>query len=142
MIREYCDESDFVLNRQSIDDGTDIVRLEYQANYFAASLLMPRANFVADFWREVNRLEIRDKGFGPLYVDDQQCNINSYRLVTGALMTRYAVSRETTRIRLEGLGLVQDRRSKGQDVSIQHALMSAFESDTFQSDSESTDGAN
>lgn len=110
MVREYCDEGDFVLHRKRIDDGTDIARLEYQANYFAASLLMPRANFVADFWRELNRLEIRDKGFGPLYLDNQECNQQSYRAVTGALMAQYQVSRASTTIRLEGLGLLRDMR--------------------------------
>lgn len=113
MRRETCDESDFVINRNSVHDGSDIARMEYQANYFAACLLMPQANFIADFWRILNELDIRDLGYGALYVDDQPCNKENYRAVTGMLRGRYNVSRASVRIRLEGLGLLRKRQGAG-----------------------------
>jgi Zn-dependent peptidase ImmA (M78 family) len=100
--------------------------MEYQANYFAASLLMPRAHFVADFWRELRRIDLRDKGFGALFVDDQQCNLDNYRSVTDALTARYQVSRQAVTIRLGALGLLRDRRTVGDHLSVQSHLVSAF----------------
>jgi Zn-dependent peptidase ImmA (M78 family) len=126
MSREYCDESDFVLHRRRIDGGTDIARLEYQANYYAASLLMPRRSFVADFRRVLEGLDIREKGFGPLYVDNQRCNVDSYMLVTGALMNRYKVSRASATIRLESLGLLRDARKSEGPRPMQEGLESAL----------------
>lgn len=126
MSREYCDESDFVLNRPRINNGTDIARLEFQANYFAASLLMPRRSFVAYFWFVLKELGIRDRGFGPLYVDSQDCNLRSYHLVTSTLMNQYKVSRISATIRLEGLGLLRDAR-KSEGTPFQDDLLHAFE---------------
>jgi len=111
LIGETCDEGDFVLQRQAAQDGTDIARMEFQANYFAASLLMPRTNFVADFRRAIKAFDISDKGFGALYVDNQSCNIQDYKRVTRDLMQRYGVSRTAATIRLEGLGLLRDART-------------------------------
>ena len=98
MTREYCDEDDFVLHQRSLLDGSDIARMEFQANYFAASLLMPRT------------LDIRDHGFGALYVDDQPCNLQNFRFVTSHLMRTYGVSRTAAKIRLESLGLLREMR--------------------------------
>lgn len=112
MVREYCDENDFTLKRRRIDDGSDIARLEYQANYFAACLLMPRVSFAFDFRRALEQLAIRDKGFGPLYVDDQQCNIQNFRAVLLVLAERFQVSQAAAAIRLESLGLLRDARTQ------------------------------
>jgi uncharacterized protein DUF955 len=49
MMREYCEENDFVLNPDSAIRSSDVARLEFQANYFASSLLMPRAFFSGGF---------------------------------------------------------------------------------------------
>lgn len=140
MTREYCDEEDFVLHRRRIDDGTDVARLEYQANYFAANLLMPRTSFVVDFWRAPNSLALRNKGFGPLYVDDQPCNIQSYRAILGALTDKYQVSHLAAAIRLEGLGLLRDARvqrlgsRRNGFTSVLDAAISAIESESFPDD--------
>jgi len=109
--RETSDEQDFVLNRKGLAQGTDITRMEFQANFFAASLLMPRLGFVKDFRLLMRALEIADRGFGALYVDNQPCNLQSFTHVTGQLMQRYGVSRSAAVIRLESLGLLKDARS-------------------------------
>jgi Zn-dependent peptidase ImmA (M78 family) len=114
--REICEESDFVLYRSGLDNGSDVARLEFQANYLASSLLLPRANFIADFWRLVRLLDIQDRGYGPLYVDSQTCNVENYMAVTGLLRGRYQVSRSSVRIRLIGLGLLRDVRDKCDSV--------------------------
>jgi Zn-dependent peptidase ImmA (M78 family) len=113
MTQEYCDEDDFVLHRRSLVNGSDIARLEFQANYFAASLLMPRTYFLSDFQRLARALDIQDHGHGALYVDDQPCNLQNFRFVTSHLMQTYGVSRTAARIRLESLGLLRDSRQTG-----------------------------
>jgi IrrE N-terminal-like domain len=111
MIRESCDEDDFVLVRRGVADSADIGRMEFQANYFAASLLMPRSNFLEDFLFLVKTVDVADKGFGALYVDDQKCNLETYYVITTQLMERYNVSRAAATIRLQSLGMLIDARS-------------------------------
>ena len=54
---------------------------------------------------------IANRGFGPLYVDDQQCNQQAYYLIAGTLAKAYAVSLSVVRVRLIGLGLLNDNAS-------------------------------
>src|SRR4029077_19539670 len=49
------------------------------------------------------------RGFGALYVDNQPCNLESYKLVASQLMRSYGVSRTVASIRLESLGLLPRR---------------------------------
>lgn len=110
MVRETCDEGDFILPSQTLQGESDISRMEFQANYFAACLLMPGQNFVAEFHRILRLLDIPDKGFGALYVDNQPCNFHNCNLVISNLMHHYGVSRAAAKIRLEGFGLLRDTR--------------------------------
>ncbi|RKF35778.1 ImmA/IrrE family metallo-endopeptidase [Paraburkholderia fungorum] len=109
LVSESCDSDDFVLHRAGLDDLA-ISRLEFQANYMASSILLPRAQIVADFYRLLQTIGVSDKGFGSLYVDDQPCNIQNYDFITGRLMQKYGVSRSAVRIRLETLDLLRDNR--------------------------------
>ena len=86
--------------------------MEFQANYFAACLLMPRTNFTEDLLQLVQRLGTKNRGFGILFVDNQSCNQENYRLITSRLMTIYGVSRTAATIRLETLGLLQNDRNR------------------------------
>ena len=106
MIRESCDESDFSGFLSGIKDKSDITKLEFQANYFAASLLMPKTNFIRDFWEFANDIGLINRGFGALFNDNQPCNQKNYMSVTTKLMLRYGVSRIATDIRLASLGLL------------------------------------
>ena len=124
MARESSDEQDFVLKRKGLAQGTDIARMEFQANYFAASLLMPRLSFVNDFRLLMRLLDVSDRGFGSLYVDNQACNLQTFAHVTGQLMQRYGVSRAATTIRLESLRLLKDARASRGPQSIQSSLAS------------------
>lgn len=118
MLSELCDDGDFALRRDSHALAPDIVRMEYQANIFASSLLMPKACFVGDFRRLTKWLHITDRGFGELFLDGQLCNYQNYEKVTRELMKRYDVSRSAVTIRLESLGLLHDvRHPKRQHAS-------------------------
>jgi len=113
---EVCEEGDFDLSESSALQGSDITRLEFQANYFAASLLMPRSNFIEDFRQLAKSLNIIDRGYGALYLDHQSDNLRNFQLITAQLMQNYGVSREAAKIRLESLGLLNDCRTGLQPV--------------------------
>ncbi len=110
LFRESCDDNDFVLKRSAEVDGSAIARMEFQANYLAASLLMPHTHITADFHQLIRSLDITDKGFGLLYIDNQPCNLHNFSLVTDRLMEKYGVSRAAIKIRLESMGLLRDAR--------------------------------
>ncbi|WP_338880641.1 ImmA/IrrE family metallo-endopeptidase [Achromobacter veterisilvae] len=110
LIRESCDDTDFSLDRSFAVEGADVARMELQANLLAASLLMPRIQFTHDFLRFVKVLDIPNRGFGQLYVDNQPCNLRHFDAVTNELMQKYGVSRQAAKIRLESLGLLTDAR--------------------------------
>ena len=110
MMSELCDDGDFALRRDSSALAPDIIRMEYQANVFASSLLMPQGHFIDDFRHIAKWLHITDRGFGELFLDDQLCNYQNYEKVTRELMKRYDVSRSAVKIRLESLGLLKDTR--------------------------------
>jgi Zn-dependent peptidase ImmA (M78 family) len=107
---EWRDDADDEGLESIHDDGTALKRMEYQANYFASCLLMPREPFVAAFAEELRLRGLHDKGFGPLFVDTQECNLNNYHAVTARLMKRFGVSRQAVAIRLTGLKLLKDVR--------------------------------
>lgn len=86
----------------------DIKRLEWQANYFASSLLLPKNNLLVEFYNLIGTLDIKDRGYGPLYVDNQQCNINNYYKITNTLKQEFEVSRKAISIRLKNLNVLND----------------------------------
>jgi Zn-dependent peptidase ImmA (M78 family) len=106
--REYCAERDLEDEEESADE---IRRMDWQANYFASCLLLPAASFVADFKKETRALDVTDRGFGPLFVDNQPTNQATYARITQALMARYGVSRQVVNIRLKTLDLLTDQRA-------------------------------
>lgn len=115
MTGEYCEEDDFEVDAP--DDFAnvglaDIRAMEWQANYFASSLLLPRESLLADFERLANQFDLRRKGSCYLYLDEQPCNRDDYRRVTNRLRLEYSVSSSVVRIRLQALGLLIDARKK------------------------------
>ena len=112
MIREYCQENDFDFQRLPELGPKDIVRLEWQANYFASCILLPTKVFLSDFLHSAADLNLSNRGYGILFVDDQQCNLDSFYTITNRLKVKYNVSRSVVKIRLENMGLLTDNRTK------------------------------
>jgi Zn-dependent peptidase ImmA (M78 family) len=110
MRREYCQDADFSFERQSAPEGTDIEKMEFQANFLASNLLLPKANVIEDFQNLVHQLELPNRGYGQLYLDTQPCNIQSFERITAHFMRQYGVSRTAITIRLQSLGLLHDAR--------------------------------
>ena len=126
LVRESCDDEDFSLHRSLPIESSDVARLEFQANFLAACLLMPRTHVAEDFHRLVRSLEISDRGFGTLYLDDQPCNLQNFRTVTDGLMQRYGVSRSAAQIRLQSLGLLRDARRHASLHPIRSVMASLY----------------
>jgi Zn-dependent peptidase ImmA (M78 family) len=83
-----------------------IRRLEWQANRFASSLLLPERQFARIAVMKAESMGIRDKGFGLIYRDHQPENQLNYMRITSALMNEFAVSRKAVEVRLKELGLL------------------------------------
>lgn len=86
----------------------DVMRMEWQANYFASCLLLPKRQFIQSFWSIAARNGLSNRGFGVLYLDDQKCNQDAYYSVTSPLMMRYKVSRSAIKIRLKKMGFINE----------------------------------
>lgn len=119
MAREFCENTDFSLERSAAVDGTNVARMEFQANYLAAGILMPKHNVLSTFRGLARSLELSDRGFGSLYVDDQPCNLQTFEIVTRNLQQRFGVSHTAATIRLKSLGLLRDARKASRP---RHAL--------------------
>ncbi len=110
LIKESCDDRDFDESNLAVLDKSDVARLEFQANFLAASLLMPKRYVEEDFFKKIRTLDTR--GFRYLYLDHQQCNLQNFSLVADFLTRKYGVSRAAVRIRLKSIGLLKDARTK------------------------------
>ena len=112
LVREFCEQTD--IDSQSISGvaDSDIDRLEFQANFFASCLLMPRQTILEVFLDTTRMLSISDRGFGPLYVDDQPGNLRNYNMTVARIANELHVSRKACSIRLVELGLLTDERVK------------------------------
>jgi Zn-dependent peptidase ImmA (M78 family) len=108
MTGEYVEEADFELENPAELGVKDIMRMEWQANYFASCLLLPREQFIADFFSAADSLGLKDRGFGVLYLDQQPCNLGSFFNVTNSLKTKYKVSRDVVKLRLKKMGLLNE----------------------------------
>jgi Zn-dependent peptidase ImmA (M78 family) len=114
MQRESVDEKDIESGGEADLGADDIRRLEWQANYFASCLLLPRDSFVASCIEKAHRMDLKDRGHGLIFLDRQPVNIHNYQTLTSALMADYEVSRAAVSIRLKGLGLLNDSYTRSQ----------------------------
>jgi Zn-dependent peptidase ImmA (M78 family) len=122
LLGEFCDDGDFTLSRAAISQG-DVSRMEFQANYLAASILMPWIYVQDDFRRIMGQLDLADRGFGPLFLDVQQCNILNCEIVIGNLMRTFGVSFSAAKIRLQSMGLLHDSTDGSESQSVRQILL-------------------
>ena len=108
MSGEYCLEGDFDIDQPPLFSFKDISRMEWQANYFASSLLLPKAKVIEDFYEIAQKMDLTNRGFGHLYLDNQPCNLRSFLRVTDILRAKYGVSRTVVKIRLKELDILKE----------------------------------
>jgi Zn-dependent peptidase ImmA (M78 family) len=101
--------------------------IEWQANQFAAALLLPRPIVHAAVVAVQHQLDIPRAGW--IYLDEQPRNLRDYINVLRNVSERLSVSRTVLRIRLINLGILVDERRSRKD-HIQNALRSLFSEET------------
>ena len=110
-------ESDTVIENDLIDNeaqnnehGYD--RLEFQANKFAAYLLLPLKSFLNKTEGLKNRIGMINRGHGYIFVDDQPCNLSDYHRLLSELSLHFGASKQAIEIRLKELSLLNDTRTR------------------------------
>lgn len=88
----------------------EIERMEYQANYFASCLLLPEIEFKKSVEYSRLKFDIRDKGWGYIYVDDQIDNLRDYHNLLDDIASTFKTSKQVVEIRLKKFNLVGDYR--------------------------------
>ena len=109
--------SETVLERDLLADSEkansfNLERLEIQANAFASHLLLPKDFFVQKVAQFRRNLDIRDRGHGYIFVDNQPCNYQPYGVLLSNLSSHFDVSKQAIEIKLNKLRMLTDRRQK------------------------------
>ena len=120
MASEYFDASDLQVENPAELGVKDLMRMEWQANYFASSLLLPERQFIADFLSVAESFGLKDRGFGLLYLDEQACNLQSFFYVTGILKDTYKVASEPALAHLEEYGRLFARQERARLLPPRH----------------------
>lgn len=93
-------------------DSFNYERLEYQANAFCAELILPDKSFLQKT-EEIRRdLDIKDRGHGYIFVDDQPCNCFPYEELLARLSTYFRVSKQAIEVKFKREKMVTDQRRK------------------------------
>jgi len=93
-------------------------RLEYQANAFAAELILPDAVFLQKTAQLRRQLEIRDRGYGYIFVDDQPCNFVVYNELLSRLSNYFAVSKQAIEVKFRKSRMLTDHRRSNETPPI------------------------
>jgi len=115
LLREYFaanDDTDEIFSR-SHEYSTDVrLRMEIQANRFAALVLMYTPYFTKVVKNYFQRESIAQKGF--IYLDHQRENLIAVMKLLGELEQIFGISKDAAKFRLKDLGLLKDE----QDASL------------------------
>lgn len=90
---------------------TDLDFLEWQANYFASCILLPKQMLYAGLKKIRTDLGLRLTHKGQLYVDNQNVTRSDYYNTLEGLSEYFMVSKTVIEIRLNELDLVHDKRN-------------------------------
>jgi Zn-dependent peptidase ImmA (M78 family) len=122
IVRERTEEEDFTPDFLASLPIEDIARLEWQANYFASCLLLPTQAFLKEFFRAAQEFDVRDRGFGVIYLDDQAVNQQVYYMLTNRLMNIFNASRQAIKYRLTALGYLNETRNVRHIIQVTRSL--------------------
>ncbi|MBW9064102.1 ImmA/IrrE family metallo-endopeptidase [Rhizobium herbae] len=114
-------ESDLLIHSQS-KKSLNYERLEFQANAFSSELILPDRPFsikTAEYRRD---LDIRDRGHGYIFVDDQPWNYQAYNELLSRLSSHFEVSKQAIEIKFKNMGWLNDQRKKYEASSAFGAL--------------------
>ncbi len=119
-------ERDLLVDTE-VAESFDFTRLEVQANVFASEIILPDQVFRIAVEVGRKRLDMRDIGFGGIYVDDNVWTYQPYNQLISDLSEYFCVSRQATEIRLKKLGLVNDQRKYGDTANLIGQIFTNFQ---------------
>lgn len=96
------------LNGEGKNKSEFISKLESQANYLAACILMPKKPFLEHFLKIYKKLGLTPRGKVFLYNDNQECNKIMVNNVLVGLSRYFNVSKKAVEIRLKDLEVLFD----------------------------------
>ena len=99
------------LNGESRNKNEFIGKLEFQANYLASCILMPKIPFLQHFLEIYNKLGLTPRGKVFLYNDKQEYNKIMVNNVLVKLSKYFNVSKKAVEIRLKDLEILFDESS-------------------------------
>ncbi|MBP6871308.1 MAG: ImmA/IrrE family metallo-endopeptidase [Bacteroidales bacterium] len=80
--------------------------IEWQANYFATSIALPRAQFLAHLWKSQDQF---NKSRGTIYLDDQYQNIKDYNEIIKRLAYLFNVTKTSIIYRFNEMELINNQ---------------------------------
>lgn len=98
-------ELNFKTNKYALENPKDWI--EWQANYFSTSLLLPEIILRARLYYYKGKSNLHQSGM--LYVDDQQQNIKTFATIIGQLAYFFGVTKTNVIYRLKDLKLINDK---------------------------------
>lgn len=96
------------MNEENRDKNGFINKLEFQANYLASCILMPKKAFLDQFVEIYSKLGLKPRGKVFLYKDNQECNKIVVNNILVGLSRYFSVSKKAAEIRLKDLGILYD----------------------------------
>lgn len=84
-------------------------RLEWQANSFASSLLLPKKTLIPFVISLLREYGIRNSNHGIIYLDNQRDNITTYRYISSRISQEYNVSYQMITYRLTQLKILNNQ---------------------------------
>lgn len=80
--------------------------IEWQANQFSSSFIMPRANFLARLWYWQNEIGMKN---GPIYLDDQRVNQKNFYKIVDRMSYFFNVTKTSIIYKLKEMDLIEDK---------------------------------
>ncbi|WP_394124657.1 ImmA/IrrE family metallo-endopeptidase [Psychrobacter nivimaris] len=108
--RDSLEESD--LANLEVLDNSIIAKLEFQANYLASCLLVPKNQLAKVFSKIYSELGLKQRGVFWIYLDSQPENKIVANNMISKLARHFNVSKSVIRIRLIGFGLLHEEKLK------------------------------
>lgn len=97
-------EYNFKIGKNSLENPKHWI--EWQANYFAVSMILPNTSILAILWQQQQRLGLNR---GKLYLDDQKENYQNYQTLLYKLSEHFNVTRPNILYRLKELKHYENR---------------------------------
>lgn len=108
--KDSLEEKD--LDNLEVLDNSMVAKLEFQANYLASCLLVPKDQLAKNFSKIYDESGLKRRGVFWIYLDNQPENKMMANNIVSKLARHFNVSKSVIKIRLVDFGLLHDERLK------------------------------